>query len=145
MEKQLRGLIKEAMIAKNKNKNIETENRYQTLKNILETAQKSAKDKRIETITDSMIIEAAKKEIKQLNDTLEFCKNNEEKTVELMICINTAKELLPKMATEAEITTFVENHKAEAGNIGTMMKLLKEHFGDALDGKCASQIVKNTL
>ena len=62
----LRTNIKNAMIAKKNNPNIETITKYQTYKNILETAQKIAKDKRID-ITDSIIVDAAKKEIKQLN------------------------------------------------------------------------------
>ena len=36
-------------------------------------------------------------------------------------------------------------HKVEADNIGAMMKLLKSEFGDSLDGKMASQIVRNNL
>lgn len=61
MEQKLRSLIKEAMAARMKNRSVATENRYQTLKNILETAQKTAKDKKIDTISDSMIVDAAKK------------------------------------------------------------------------------------
>ena len=145
MEKKLRQLIKNAMVAKMIDKSVENESRYQTLKNILETAQKVAKEKRIEEISDSMIVDAAKKEIKQLNDLLGYCSDNEVKKAEIAVCVSTTEELLPQMASVEEITNFVNEHKNEANNIGAMMKLLKSEFGDALDGKVASQIVKEAL
>ena len=63
MEKKLRELIKQAMIEKRKTGK---SNKYQTYKNILETAQKIAKEKKSD-VTDSIILEATKKEIKQAN------------------------------------------------------------------------------
>lgn len=144
LETKLRDLIKQAMLAKRENASIENTTRYVTLKNILETAQKTAKEKKTD-VTDSMIVDAAKKEIKQLNELLEYCKDNKEKTLETNIAIKVAGELLPTMATETEIQDFVNNHKTDANNIGAMMKLLKSEFGDSLDGKMASQIVRNLL
>ena len=144
METKLRQLIKEAMIAKAKNKCPETENRYQTLKNILETAQKLAKEKQTE-VADSFIIDAAKKEIKQAQDLLNYCTGNLEKSAELNFCIEVASELLPVMASDEAIIGFIQAHKTEATNIGAMMKLLKAEFGDALDCKKASQLTKENL
>lgn len=146
MEKRLRELIKQAMITKQKNKeDKQAADRYQTLKNILETAQKVAKDKKTDEITDSMIVDAAKKEIKQLNDLLGYCKGNEDKQKEVEFNISVASELLPAMASDEEVKAFVEEKKAAANNIGAMMKLLKEKFGDSLDGKKASAIVREAL
>lgn len=145
MEKKLRNEIKNAMILKNKENTMENLNRYQTLKNILEKALKDAKDNKIEKLTDSMIIDAAKKEIKQQKDFLGYLKENDSRAEEVKYCISVAEEFLPKMATEEEIKIFVENNKNSANNIGTMMKLLKVEFGDSLDGKMASQIVKKIL
>ena len=144
LEEKLRSLIKDAMIAKRKSASVENMLRCITLKNILETAQKVAKEKKVD-VTDSMIVDAAKKEIKQLNELLEYCNGNDEKVAETDICIKIAKELLPTMATESDIINFVMKHKVEADNIGAMMKLLKSEFGDSLDGKMASQIVRNNL
>lgn len=144
METKIRQLIKEAMIAKNANKTKQTESRYQTLKNILETAQKIAKENKT-TVSNEMFVDAAKKEIKQLNDLLAYCNDNEEKKNEIEYSISVAKELLPQMASESEIKNFILENKENAGNIGAMMKLLKEKFGQSLDGKMASQIVKEIL
>ena len=144
MEKKLRDAIKMAM--KNKNENGTDSNIaiYQTRKNILETAQKCAKEKRVD-ITDSFIYDAAKKEIKQLNDLLEFCKDKPEKKTIINISINEANNWLPNMISENELKEFIISHKNEAPNIGAMMKLLKSTFGDSLDGKLASNLVKSFL
>lgn len=142
MEAKLRLAIKEAM--KSKNENADSLAVYQTRKNILETAQKIAKDKKT-NVTDSMIYDAAKKEIKQLNDLLSFCNNNNEKKHQISVCVSEANNWLPAMVSENEIKSFIENHKAEASNIGAIMKLLKNTFGDSLDGKMASSLVKSIL
>jgi uncharacterized protein YqeY len=144
MEQHLREKIKMALKMKMTDKTPEAERRYQTFKNILETAQKIAKEKQSE-ITDTMIVDAAKKEIKQATDLLTYCTGNDQKAKEIQYCISVAEELLPKMATEDEIKDFVLTHKDEADNIGAMMKLLKEQLGDALDGKLASKICKEIL
>ena len=144
MEQKLRNAIKTAMKIKSENASIENISIYQTRKNILETAQKIAKEKKVD-ITDSIIYDAAKKEIKQLNDLLEFCKDNTEKKTSVNVCLTEANCWLPIMTSETDITNFVNSHKNEANNIGAMMKLLKTEFGDSLDGKLASQIVKSIL
>ena len=144
MENKLRAAIKDAMKLKSENSDTKNLVIYQTRKNILETAQKIAKDKKT-TITDSMIFDAAKKEIKQLNDLLAYCDNNPEKKLETTIAIEEANNWLPAMTSEADIKTFVDLHKSQANNIGAMMKLLKAEFGDALDGKLASEIVRKSL
>ena len=138
----LRTKIKEAMIEK---KNTGDGLRYQTLKNVLEKAQKIAKDQRTDEITDSMIVDAAKKEIKQLKDFLEYCDECSDRHEETVKAIGYAEEMLPKMASEEDIINFLDSNKDKVGNIGAAMKLLKAEFGDALDGKTASGIVKKFL
>ncbi len=144
MENKLRAAIKVALKEKSTNSTKTNIAIYQTRKNILETAQKIAKDKNID-VSDSMIYDAAKKEIKQLNDLMSFCDNNANKKNEIQICINEASNWLPKMVSESDIISFIEAHKNEANNIGSMMKLLKAEFSDGLDGKMASQLVKKML
>lgn len=138
----LRTKIKEAMIEK---KNTGDGLRYQTLKNVLEKAQKIAKEQRTDVITDSMIVDAAKKEIKQHKDLLEYCTEGSDKYNETIKCIGYAEEMLPKMASEDDILTFLNVNKDKINNIGAAMKLLKAEFGDSLDGKLASGIVKKFL
>lgn len=136
MEKKLRELIKQAMLEKNAEKK-------QTYKNILETAQKIAKEKKTE-VTDSLIFDAAKREIKQINDLLEYVKETDDKYTVLVQNKEYAESILPKMVTEQEILAFLTTHSIEK-NMGTCMKALKAEFKDSLDGKLASQTTKKYL
>ena len=136
MEKKLRDLIKQAMLEKNTEKK-------QTYKNILETAQKIAKEKKTE-VTDSLIFDAAKKEIKQINDLLEYVKETDNKYKVLVQNKEYAESILPKMVSEQEILDFLTTHSIEK-NMGVCMKALKAEFKDSLDGKLASQATKKYL
>lgn len=144
MIERLRSEIKNAMAEKLKTKTPESVNRYQTLKNILETAQKEAKNNKSDVITDSLIVNAAKKEIKQLNDLFQF-DITEDKRREVEYCISVAEEFLPSMASEDDIRKFIDEHRSEINNIGEAMKLLSNEFGDSLDKKLASGIVRSIL
>lgn len=136
MEKKLRELIKQAMLEKNTEKK-------QTYKNILETAQKIAKEKKTE-VTDSLIFDAAKKEIKQINDLLEYVKETDDKYTVLVQNKEYAESILPKMVSEQEILDFLTTHSIEK-NMGICMKALKAEFKDSLDCKLASQTVRKYL
>lgn len=133
MERKIRSLIKEAMVEKNKSKQI-------TYKNILETAQKTAKKTNAD-VTDEMIINAVKNEIKQLNDVIGYYEADSEKYIEIKEKIAYCEVVLPKMATEDEIRYFLVSSDIEK-NIGVCMKALKENFGANMDGKMASTIAK---
>lgn len=133
METKIRSLIKEAMIEKNKDKQI-------TYKNILECAQKNAKKTNV-SVTDDMIVSAIKNEIKQLNDLLEFCEEGSERYTETKTKIGYCEAVLPKMATEEEIVAYLVDNNIEK-NMGACMKALKANFGANMDGKIASAVAK---
>ena len=136
MEKKLRDLIKQAMLEKNTEKK-------QTYKNILETAQKIAKEKKTE-VTDSLIFDAAKKEIKQINDLLEYVNETDSKYKVLVQNKEYAESILTKMVSEQEILDFLTSNNIDK-NMGICMKALKAEFKDSLDGKLASQTVRKYL
>ena len=136
MEQKLRELIKQAMLDKNTEKK-------QTYKNILETAQKIAKEKKTE-VTDSLIFDAAKKEIKQINDLLEYVKETDNKYKVLVQNKEYAESILPKMVSEQEILDFLTSNNIDK-NMGTCMKALKAEFKDSLDGKLAAKTTKKYL
>lgn len=136
MEKKIRTLIKDSMI--NKDKVALT-----TYKSILENAQKLAKDKK-EDVNDSYIITSIKKEIKQLEDLLSYCKDGTDKYAETKRKIDIATSLLPQMTSEDEILDYLTSNKVEK-NMGLCMKVLKVKFKDTLDGKMASQVVKKYI
>lgn len=136
MEKKIRTLIKDSMI--NKDKVALT-----TYKSILENAQKLAKDKK-EDVNDSYIIASIKKEIKQLEDLLSYCKDGTDKYTEIKKKIDIAASLLPQMASKEEILDFLTSNNIEK-NMGICMKSLKAQFSTNLDGKTASQVVKEYI
>lgn len=136
MEKKIRTLIKDSMI--NKDKVALT-----TYKSILENAQKLAKDKK-EDVNDSYIITSIKKEIKQLEDLLSYCKDGTDKYSETKRKIDIATSLLPQMTSEDEILDYLTSNKVEK-NMGLCMRVLKVKFKDTLDGKMASQVVKKYI
>ena len=136
MEKKIRTLIKDSRI--NKDKVALT-----TYKSILENAQKLAKDKK-EDVNDSYIIASIKKEIKQLEDLLSYCKDGTDKYAETKRKIDIATSLLPQMTSEDEILDYLTSNKVEK-NMGLCMRVLKVKFKDTLDGKIASQVVKKYI
>lgn len=136
MEKKIRTLIKDSMI--NKDKIALT-----TYKSILENAQKLAKDKK-EDVNDSYIIASIKKEIKQLEDLLSYCKEGTDKYAEIKRKIDIAASLLPQMTSEDEILDYLTSNNVEK-NMGLCMRVLKVKFKDTLDGKMASQVVKKYI
>lgn len=88
-----------------------------------------------------MIIDAAKKEIKQLEDLLEYCAKDSDKYTDTIECISYAKEILPEMISADEIMAYLKTEDINK-NMGICMKSLKERFGDSLDGKVAASVVK---
>lgn len=136
METKIRALIKQSMIEKNKNKQI-------TYKNILETAQKTAK-KTNSVVTDDMLVSATKNEIKQLNDLLKYCTPDTDKYNETKEKLLYCEIILPPMVTETDILNYLCDNQIDK-NIGVCMKNLKTHFGSTMDGKMASKIVKEYI
>lgn len=133
MEQKIRSLIKEAMIEKNKSKQI-------TYKNILECAQKTAKVNN-ETVTDNMIIKAIKNELKQLNDVISYYESGSDKYNEIVEKIKYCEAVLPQMASEKEIMDYLTSNNIEK-NIGACMKALKSNFGANMDGRVAAMVAK---
>ena len=136
MEKMLRDLIKKAMIEKNKLAQL-------TYKSILENAQKLAKEKK-EDVNDSYIISAVKKEIKQLEDLLNYCKEGTEQYDEVKTKIELAEGILPRMTSKEDIMNYLVSENIEK-NMGVCMKALKSRFKDSLDGRLASGVVKEYI
>lgn len=136
MESKIRKLIKDAMIEKNRNKQI-------TYKSILEGAQKIAKQTNT-TVTDDMLTKAIKNEMKQLNDMKQYCDEGSDRYVEVMEKLSYCEVILPAMVTEDVILAYLTTNNIEK-NIGVCMKALKAEYGTSLDGKAAQVTVKSYI
>ena len=135
MESQIRSLIKKSMQEKNKTALV-------TYKSILENAQKIAKTKGADVqVTDDMVIKAIQNEIRQLKDVEQYCSNDPARLSEISCKVGYCEALLPQMASDDEVMTYLTENQVEK-NIGMCMKSLKEHFGSKLDGKAASAVAK---
>lgn len=137
MEQKIRDLIKKSMLEKNKNAQL-------TYKSILENAQKYAKADGNRNVTDDDFVKAAKNEIKQLKDLLEYCEVSSDKYFEITHKIDYCVNILPAMATEEDIINYLVSNNIDK-NIGVCMKSLKEHFGSNMDGKMANGIVRKYI
>lgn len=137
---RLREELKVATAAKLNGLDKDAEYKYVTLKNILDTAQKSAKMGK-ENLSDGHVVRAIKTEINQLKELLKFGRDTEVINIKLSL----AEQLLPSQASESEINDFLDADGNNIKNMGDGMKLLKAKFGDALDGKVASAILKGRL
>jgi uncharacterized protein YqeY len=133
MEQKIRSLIKEAMQEKNKTALV-------TYKNILTSAQNTAKTKRV-SVTDELVVSAIKGEIKQLDDVIGYYDKASDGYKETSEKLSLCKALLPQMVSEEEIFSYLTDNAVEK-NIGVCMKTLKAKFGASLDGKLASAVAK---
>jgi uncharacterized protein YqeY len=140
---ELRNNIKIALKEKLKTKN---DTKYSVYKNILDKTQKDAKEKKTEIITDDYVITAARKELKQLEDTLSYItkESDPDRYEKLTTSIAIVNDFLPKSVSENEILDFLKNNDVDK-NMGICMKALKNKFGVNLDGRTASNIVKNYI
>ena len=123
---------------------IETRNsiNYSVYKNILDKAQKDAKENKCDVIADEYIIRAARKELKQLEDTLSYITNESDpkRFSELTESIAVVNNFLPKSVSKQEIAEYLLDSHIEKN-----MKSLKLKFGALLDNKIASEVVKEYI
>ncbi len=140
---ELRENIKIALKEKLETKN---DTKYSVYKNILDKAQKDAKEKKTEIITDDYVITAARKELKQLEDTLSYItkESDNDRFLKLTESIDIVNGFLPKSISEDEILKYLKDNNIDK-NMGVCMKTLKNKFGASLDGKTASKVVKEYI
>ena len=94
-------------------------------------------------VTDDDTVKVVQKFLKGVNETIEHLKD---RTADARYVIANEEKLilesyLPKMASDDDIREAVRQ-MGDVQNLGQIMKVLKEKFGASLDGKRASQIVK---
>ncbi len=142
MFKRIHNDIKTAML----NKDEVTKN---VLKMIINKANAIAKEAKVETPTDEMVIKSIKSELKQLEQTMSMLKDGNKDTSELYIQSKQQAELLktylPKQLSKEElynkIVEFINQNNIDITNRGLVMKELMSNFKDVADGKMISVIV----
>lgn len=98
-----------------------------------------------ETDEKKLVLKAIKTELKELTQSKEANAPYSEVTFELVTSL--FKELSPKLMSEREIEVSVDNIiiDLQNPNMGQIMGRMKQEYGDKLDMKILSTIVKNKL
>ena len=130
--------IKNALI----NKNNDAKNVFKSVK---ATATNIAKESHSE-ITDIIVIEAIRKEIKQLKQTQDHTPLDSNLHITACAQENLIKNYLPKQLSAEELTKKIKTILSELppdANFGIKMKTCMGKLKDAADGKTIKQIIEN--
>lgn len=136
--------IKEAM----KNKDV---NKRDVLKMVVDKSKSTVKEKTpnssSDNIDDGVVIQAIKRELKQLYQTKESLKNrtNSELYIETLEKIDILESLLPRMMSEDEIRKEVEKILSIGNypNFGMKMKAVMPVLKDKADSKLIKKVVES--
>ena len=113
MIKQIRTDIKTAMMEKDTIKR-------DVLKMVLNKANAIAKDKKIDEPSNEMVLDAIKKESKQLQDTIDILVKNKKEDSDLykesVTKMDILKSYLPKQLSEEELTKEIKDFIEEYGD-----------------------------
>lgn len=108
----------------------------QILTLLLDATQKVAKEQRREAVTEDISV-AVKKMIKMAEQAVQMNVAGAKDELEYL------QTFAPKMMSEDETRKIVTELKSLFdGNVGTIMKELKQVYGDTIDMKLASQLIK---
>lgn len=107
-------------------------------------------DKKIEDVTDDIVIDVVSKCVKQFNDSVEMMKNNEEKVNEYKHKIEVISKYLPEQMSEEDVLKIVNQVKVNTNattkkDMGKMMKELTPMLKGKFDSKRLSAIVNSIL
>ena len=130
-------LKKEMMKAKKEDKT-----KASILMLLVDNAQKLAKEKN-ENVTEKHIINAIKKQIKQTEEAISM--GVEKAKIELEILKSYAEKILPKQLSDEELSKIIKNLVEKENQMGKIMGYLKKEYGEKIDMKKASQMVKEIL
>lgn len=116
---------------------------------VIAKANDIAKTKKLEHPTDEMIMDAIKKEMKQLEQTKESCEkyDNEVMLKETILKESILKEYLPKQLSKEELTIEIKKLLSEidTSNKGLVMKTIMPKFKNKADGKLVNTVINEIL
>lgn len=140
MFKKLQEEIKAAMIAKDHVKR-------DVLKMVLNKAREIAKEAKTEDVSDDMVVEATKKELKQIQQTITSLKGKEDCSLyqeSIRKASILEEEYIPQQMSEEqlrkELSQFIEENGLK-GQGKAAMKIVMPAFKNKADGKLISKLV----
>jgi uncharacterized protein YqeY len=121
--------------------------RLMTLRGIISEVTRVEKDVR-RPANESEIVQVIKRERARREEALEFARkgNREDLIAQNLEEAKILDEYLPAAADTDAVKAVIAERIAEGVNqIGPLMKALRDQFGAQLDGKTASELVKQAL
>jgi len=121
--------------------------RLMTIRGVLSEITRLEKDVRREA-NDAEIVQIVKREFARREEALEFAKkaNRADLVAQNETEAKILEDYLPAALSPAEVQAEIAAHiAAGVTQIGPLMKALRDQFGAALDGKIASDLVKQAL
>ncbi|MGH7840284.1 MAG: GatB/YqeY domain-containing protein [Candidatus Binataceae bacterium] len=121
--------------------------RLMTIRGVLSEITRLEKDVRREA-NDAEIVQIVKRERARRDEALEFARkgNRADLVAQNEAEAKILEDYLPAALAPAEIQAAIAAQLAAGVNqIGPLMKALREQFGASLDGKIASDLVKQAL
>lgn len=138
-EKFVRDKIMECR--KSQNKVIESV--YSQVLNKILVASKSGKYPN--GVPDDVVIDLAKKEIKEIEETLSYYKEESQITKELHLKINELKNYLPAELTENQVIEIIKNLSATESNKGKLIGMVCKQVGSNFDRSKVAPLVNKVL
>ena len=138
-EKFVRDKIAEYRKAQNKL----FENLYSQVLNKILVASKSGKYPN--GVPDDVVVDLAKKEIKEMEETLSFYKEENQTTSELHMKINELKEYLPAELTEDQVIEIIKQLSATESNKGKLIGMVCKQVGSNFDRSKVAPLVSKVL
>ena len=96
-------------------------------------------------VPDEVVVDLAKKEIKEMEETLSFYKEENQTTQELHIKINELKEYLPAELTEDQVIEIIKQLAATESNKGKLIGMVCKQVGSNFDRSKVAPLVNKIL
>lgn len=135
--------VREKILECRKAQNKVIEGVYSQVLNKILVASKSGKYPN--GVPDEVIVDLAKKEIKEMEETLSFYKEENQTTQELHIKINELKEYLPAELTEDQVIEIIKQLAATESNKGKLIGMVCKQVGSNFDRSKVAPLVNKVL
>lgn len=116
---------------------------YGQILNKILVAEKSGKYQG--TLPEEVIIELAKREIKEMEETLSFYKEENTTTQELHQKINEIKQYLPAELSEDQVIEIIKQLAATESNKGKLIGMVCKQVGSNFDRSKVAPLVNKVL
>ena len=96
-------------------------------------------------VPDDVVVDLAKKEIKEMEETLSYYKEENQTTQDLHMKINELKEYLPAELTEDQVIEIIKNLSATESNKGKLIGMVCKQVGSKFDRSKVAPLVNKVI